>query len=274
MDYIYIMQREMLRRGYSPKTITTYLFALHKFFTFCKKEVKSITKQDVTTFLDTLVDKNKSGNTLNVYVNAIKFFYEEILHRRLTLKIRYSKVPKTLPVFLTQEEVKKLFEVTINPKHKLILEMLYSTGLRVSELVHLKIGDLEFERSIGFVRKGKGNKDRPFIIAQKLVPILKTYIQTHHLEFNDYLFSGQRSKLYSTRSIQAIVKKSARLAGIKKKIHPHSLRHSYATHLIEYGYDVTTVQPLLGHASAETTLRYVHMANPKMISVKSPYDFL
>lgn len=268
------MQREMLRRGYSNRTITTYTFCLQTFLKFCNKELKHITKKDIHAYLDHYVDNQRAGNTINVHLNAIKFLFEEILHRNVTIKIHYSKIPQTDPVFLTKDEVKKLFEATTNTKHLLILELLYSSGLRVSEITNLKVHDFDFERLIGWVRKGKGNKDRPFIIAHVLRPKLQDYITRHTLTYDSSLFTGHHGNSYSVRSIQAIVKHSAHKAGIRKKIHPHSLRHSYATHLIENGYDVATVQPLLGHNSAETTLRYVHMANPKMISVRSPLDDL
>ena len=268
------MQREMLRRCYSPRTITTYVFCIQSFMKFCKKDLKQVTKNDIKRFIDHYIDNARAGNTINVNLNALKFLFEEILNKKLTLKIKYSKVPKTMPIFLTKDEVKRLFEATKNEKHRLILELLYSAGLRVSEIVNLKVEDFEFERSVGWVRNGKGNKDRPFIIAQLLDPKLKAYIKLNNLSYNSYLFMGNNGNKYGVRSIQEIIKKSAKLAGIIKNIHPHSLRHSYATHLIENGYDVNSIQSLLGHNSVETTMMYVHMVSPKMIKVKSPYDEL
>ena len=274
MDITYTMQREMLRRGYSNRTVHSYTHCIKSFMKFYKKDLKYTSKLDIKNFLDFHIDKGHAGNTLNVNLNALKFLFEEILNKKLTLKIRYSKVPKTVPVFLTKEEVKKLFEVTKNEKHKLILEILYSAGLRVSEVTNLKVSDLEFDRDMGWIRKGKGNKDRPFIIANLLKNKLISFINNNKLHFDSYLFSGNNNPKYSIRSIQEIVKKSAKLAKITKNIHPHSLRHSYATHLIENGYDVSSVQSLLGHNSAETTMIYVHMANPQLIKIKSPYDNL
>ena len=274
MDIIYAMQREMLRRGYSPRTISTYVQCIKGFMKFCKKELRSVTKVDIKMYLDKYVDMQCAGNTINVNLNALKFLMGEILGKRVMLKIRYSKVPKTAPVFLTRNEVKDLFEATKNEKHRLILELLYSTGLRVSEVVNLKKCNFEFERMIGWVRKGKCMKDRPFIIARVLEHKINKYIEKNCPFPNSYLFIGYKGRKLNVRSVQEIVKNSAKKAKISKNIHPHSLRHSYATHLIEDGYDVATVQPLLGHNSAETTLRYVHMANPKMIKVRSPLDNL
>jgi len=274
MDYIYNMQREMLRRGYSPRTINTYIVCIKDFMSFCKKELKKATKADIRQYLDWQVDKGAAGNTINIKLNALKFLMEEILNKKVTIKIRYSKTPKTLPVFLTKEEVKRLFEAVKNEKHKIILELLYSAGLRLGEVVNLQKKDFEFDRMIGWVRKGKGMKDRPFIIARNLESKLKDYIQKNCNSFNSYLFLGFGGRKLSPRSVQEIVKKATKKAGINKNIHPHSLRHSYATHLIENGYDINVIQPLLGHNSAETTMRYVHMADPKMINVRSPYDNL
>lgn len=241
---------------------------------FCKKEMKKVTKKDVREYLDMIIDKERSGSTLNVHLNALKFLFQEVMGKRMMIKIRYSKTPKKLPVFLTKEEVTSLFEAASNPKHRLILELIYSAGLRVSEVVNLKKQDFQFERGIGWVRKGKGRKDRPFIIARCLEEKLKVFIAQNCTSSFSFLFLGRKGRHLHTRSVQEIVKQAAIRACIEKNVHPHSLRHSFATHLIENGYDVATVQPLLGHNSAETTMTYVHMASPSMISVQSPFDTL
>ncbi len=274
MDVIYLMQKEMFRRCYSPRTISTYVQCIRQFMRFCKKEPNCVTKQDIKAYIDVFSAKREAGNTINVHLNALKFMFEEILNKKLTVKIRYSKTPKTLPVFLTKEEVIGLFKAVENEKHLLILEIIYSAGLRVSEVVNLKKCDFDFERRIGWVRKGKGMKDRPFIIARALESKLKAYVGKNCQASAGYLFPGANGRTLHIRTVQEIVKHAAIKSGIKKNVHPHSLRHSFATHLIENGYDVAAVQPLLGHNSAETTMVYIHMANPKMISVKSPYDDL
>ncbi|MBS3108747.1 tyrosine-type recombinase/integrase [Candidatus Woesearchaeota archaeon] len=273
MDIIYNMQREMLRRGYSSRTICTYIECIKQFMKFNKKDLKCTTKADLKAYIDMYIDKGCSGSTVNVNLSALKFLFENMLNKRLTLKICYSKTPKTLPVFLTKEEVIALFNAVNNEKHSLILEIIYAAGLRVSEITNLKVRDLEFDRCIGWVRRGKGDKDRPFIIAKILKPRLIDYIKNNNIDNGSYLFTGRNGKI-SVRTIQEVLKHAAKKAGIKKNIHPHSLRHSFATHLIENGYDVAAIQPLLGHNSSETTLRYIHMADPKMISIVSPYDEL
>jgi len=207
-----------------------------------------------------------------VYLNALKFFYEEILHKRLTIRIHYSKTPKTLPVVLTKEETKQLISVISNTKHRLMVQLLYSAGLRVSELVKLKVTDLDIKNKYGWVRKGKGNKDRLFIIADTIKDELERTIKQSNY---GWLFKGQKEGTHlSTRSIQQIIKRAAKQANISKGVHPHTLRHSFATHLIENGSDVVQVQSLLGHASPETSMIYVHTARPKMINVTSPLDVI
>ena len=155
-----------------------------------------------------------------------------------------------------------------------MIELMYSSGLRVSELVNLKVRDFDFESGVGWVRRGKGRKDRIFIIAKILNKKLRLYIIDKNLGYNSWLFLGRKGRHIHVRSVQEIVKKAGLKARILKNVHPHTLRHSFATHLIENGYDLGSVQSLLGHASTETTMRYVHMANPKLTNVRSPLDDL
>ena len=273
MDELYLLKKEALRRGLSHRTVVTYCQCVKQFMRKCRKELLKVSKKDITDYIDSLVEKEACGNTLNVHINSLRFLFQEVLGRRIMFRIRYSKTPKALPVFLTKGEVVRLFEAVENPKHRLILEFIYSAGLRVSEVVRLKKQDLEFERRIGWVRKGKGGKDRPFIIARFLAPKLGAYIKDS-CKKSDYLFLGLKNTHLSVRSVQEIVKHAAVRVGIKKNVHPHTLRHSFATHLVENGYEVCVVQPLLGHNSAETTMVYVHMARPALLGVESPYDSL
>lgn len=269
-----LIRKEGLRRGLSHKTIKTYRQCIRKFFTRYKQEPNYITKHDIKEYLDGLIEKGSCGNTINVYLNALRFLYNDILGKKLMVKIRFSKTPKHKPEFLDKDEVKQLFEAIDNPKHKLAVMLMYSTGLRVSELVNLRVKDFEFQNNYGWVRGGKGNKDRLFIIAESLKAQLMNYITQNNLAHESWLFEGNNYNHLSVASIQQIIKKAARTAKIKKNVHPHTLRHSFATHLISNGYDGMSVQSLLGHASLETTMTYLHMASPKMIHVKSPLDEL
>ncbi len=269
-----LIRKEGLRRGLRPKTIQTYQHCVERFFKRCRKDPFAVRKQDIEEFLDQLIEKKSPGNTINVYLNALKFFYEEILHRRLTINIRFSKTSRKLPEFLTQEEIVRLLKVITNPKHKLLIGFLYSTGMRISELLNLKVQDLDPKNKYGWIRNGKGGKDRPFIIAERLCEDLISWISQNNLMPENYVFFSYGQKQYDDSSVREILKKAARNAMITKRIYPHMLRHSFATHLLENGYAVTDVQPLLGHSRLETTLVYTHLAAPKLLTTKSPYDTL
>ncbi len=236
--------------------------------------MKCITKREVQEYFDDFIEKGRPGNTINVHLNAVRFFFEEVLKKRLTVNIAYSKTPKRLPEFLTKDEVVRLLDSISNHKHKLMVAFLYATGMRVGELVSLKVRDFEFNQNYGWVRQGKGRKDRLFIIPQKLKGELLDWIEKQKLNSDDWLFTGYGTEHISTATIQAIVKDSTRKAKIFKKVHPHTMRHSFATHLIQNGYAVTEVQPLLGHSSLQTTMIYLHLAAPELLKVKSPFDAL
>ncbi len=274
MDVIESFKKEALRRRYSHKTIKTYLFCIRNFLKFCHKDPKKFTKHDVKSFLDEIAKKGKSGSTINVNLQALKFMMEYILNKRKYFyNIKYSKVTRRFPTTLEKEEVIKIINVIENNKHKLMIKMIYSAGLRVSELLNLKVCDLDLNNNFGYVRNGKGRKDRLFIIADSLKKELFGYIIENNLGNESFIFNSYNGKM-SPRTVQEILKKSARKARISKKVHPHALRHSFSTHLIENGYSISDVQSLLGHKSPETTMVYVHMTSPKFLTVKSPYDDL
>jgi len=273
--YSELIRKEALRRGFSPRTIKTYCFCVEKFLSFYhNKELKCITKNDVQEYFYRFIEKGRPGNNINVHLNAVKFFFEEVLKKRLTVNVTYSKTPRRLPEFLTQEETVRLLDPISNQKHQLMITLLYATGMRAGELVSLKVRDFEFNQNYGWVRQGKGGKDRLFIIPLKLKSELLDWIEKQKLGPDNWLFTGFGTEHISTATIQAIVKGATRKAKICKHVHPHTLRHSFATHLIEDEYAVTDIQPLLGHSSPETTMTYVHLASPRMISVESPFDTL
>ena len=272
MDVLEKMKKELFRRRYSPRTISTYLDCVRVFLRQNHKDARAYSKADIKDFLDRLATRGVSGSTINVHLQALKFMMEYALNKRVWVDIRYSKTDrKRMPEVLTKQEVMALFDAIKNPKHLLMVKMMYAAGLRVSELLNLTVRDLELAQGYGWVRKGKGNKDRPFIIAQGLQEDLSKCVAGKTLDA--YLFIGNRGKL-SVRTVQAIIYDAARKAGVKKNVHPHTLRHSFATHLIADGYAVNSVQSLLGHTSPDTTMVYVHMKPVAMIKVESPYDTL
>jgi site-specific recombinase XerD len=274
MDFAEAIKKECERRKFSPRTIETYQECLAIFFRQNPKPVNEVTKKDVREFLEKLMEDGKAGGTIHVYLNALKFYFEEILGRNFRLNIKYSKRPEKLPEVLTQEEVVKVLDSIKNPKHKLMISLLYGAGLRVSELLNLKVNEINFENKYGFVRHGKGNKDRIFILPEKILFSLKELISVENLSNENYLFLTNRAERYSPRTISEIIKTACKINGIKRKIHPHTMRHSFATHLIQNGNSVNEVQALLGHKSPETTMIYVHLASPKMLNIKSPLDSL
>lgn len=275
MDVSELIRKTGLRRGLSPKTIKTYRHSVKYFFNnYCRKDPRHVNKKDITDYLDKIIEKGACGNTINVHLNALKFFYNEILGKRLMINIRYSKTPKRLPEVLTKQEVARLIDATKNPKHRLMICMKYSTGIRVLELVKLRVRDLEMDNGYGWVRNGKGGEDRLIIIAEKLKPDIDFFIKENQLNFNEYFFKGQKSGHLTTETFRKIVKRSMKLAKITKNVTPHTLCHSFATHVIEQGDDVVSLQSLLGHSNARTTMTYIHTAVNKAINVKSPFDSL
>lgn len=273
MDISELIRKEGLRRGLSHKTIRTYRQCVRKFFCWRRKEPHEIKKADIKSYLDLMIEKGACGNTINVNLNALKFFYGSVLNRRLMINIRYSKTPKSLPIVLTKEEVAMLINSIINPKHKLMAKLMYSAGLRVSELVHLKPENIDIKNGYGWVRHGKGNKDRMFIIAESLKEELASFTSKECVSPDSYIFRGFGGHL-TTASVRSIIKNAVKNSKIPKHAHPHTLRHSFSTHLIENGSSVSEVQSLLGHSSAETTMVYLHIASPRMIGTKSPIDSL
>jgi len=268
------IKKEALRRGYSFRTIKSYQLCVEKFLETCNKTIDKISKKDVKEYLDLLVDRGKAGNTINVNLNALKFLFEKILGKKMRLDIKYSKKPLKLPVVLSKEEVKRLFSAINNEKHKLMIQLLYSAGLRVSELINLKPEDLKLEKSLGWVRGGKGNKDRLFIIADSLKTAIKELIGKENLSGENFLFNSNRDNKYDIRSLQVIIKQACKKAKLDKGISCHSLRHSFATHLLENGYKIHEIQLMLGHKSPETTFTYLRTISPKLLNIKSPIDSL
>ena len=268
------IKRECKRRRYSDRTANTYLYCIRRFLKFANKSLDKISKKDVRLFLEHLSEKEMAGNTMNTYHMAIRFLFEEVLDKRIWIDIRYSRVPEKLPVVLTKDEARRLFDAIKNEKHRLMVQLMYSAGLRVSEMISLKVKDLELDKGYGYVRSGKGNKDRLFIVAETLKPEIKKLIGQENLQQENFLFNSNRDKKYDVRSLQQIIKKAAKKIKLQKVISCHTLRHSFATHLIENGCSLNEVQSLLGHKSPETSMIYVHMASPRMINIKSPLDSL
>ena len=260
---------ELRIRGLSQNTIKTYLFYNQKFLEFIKKAPEDIEEQDIKDYMAQLLEQ-ASPYSAKLARAAISFYYKELLGKNF--KIVVPKLPKKLPVVLTKEEVQKMLKLTENPKHLLILKCLYSCGLRLSELCNLKLEDLELEKGMGWVRGGKGGKDRLLLLGKELSKDINRYAATNNLT-TGFLFSGRGERI-SGRSVQKIVDEAAKRAGVNKHVSPHKLRHSFATHLLEAGVDIRKIQELLGHSDLSTTQIYTKVSTKELLKIKSPLDML
>jgi site-specific recombinase XerD len=268
---LYNLERELKIRGFSKRTIESYLLYNRLFLEFIKKIPSEITNEDIRKYLESFINRGCSHSTLNVALNSLKFYYGQVLGRKFFYNIRGAKKSNYLPVILSKEEIARMLEVTKNPKHHFLISLMYSAGLRVSETVKIKMRDFDLDRKLIMVRQGKGAKDRCSLLSDKLIPVLKKQLILK--KPSDYLFTGNDGKSHLTaESAEKIVKKAVALAGINKKISCHSLRHSFATHLLEAGTSIRYIQELLGHSKIETTQIYTKVANNNLQTIKSPLD--
>ncbi len=255
--------------GYSNRTVGSYLFFLKPFLESIDKP-ETITLDQVKDFHASLIDKygNKSQA---LAVSSLRFFFSRVVNRpEIFVELKVPKKEKTLPSVLALQEVKALIDSAQHAKSKLIIKMLYASGLRVSELANLTPKDLDFQDNTGWVRKGKGKKDRLFRIGDSISKQLQKLLSKNP----DYQYVFSKSKPMSARNIQLIVKNAAKNAGINKRVSPHTLRHSFATHLLDSGENLLVIQQLLGHENLETTKIYTHITQDQIKKVKTPLDRL
>lgn len=260
---------------YSDQTIKTYKSVMEEFINhYPSIEIDKIDEPKIIAFCQYLViDRKVSASYQNQAINAIKFYYERVLggQRKLYFLERPDK-EKALPTVLNTEEVVRILKTTGNLKHKTILTVIYSAGLRISELINLKIKDIDSERGQIRVEQSKGKKDRYTLLSHKTLELLRAYFKAYKPEV--YLFEGQEGGQYTARSVQIFFKEICQKAGIKKKVSVHTLRHSFATHLLENGTDLRYIQALLGHESSKTTEIYTHVTTKGFEQIKSPLDVL
>ncbi|MCF7910770.1 tyrosine-type recombinase/integrase [Candidatus Pacearchaeota archaeon] len=256
----------------SNYTLRNYLTANKKLLDFTNKKPDLINEDDVKNYLAENFS-NKSATSVIVFLSAIRYAYANILGKDITIKIKRPKKEKKLPVVLTKEEVKQILNSITNEKSKLMISMMYACGLRVSELLNIKLDDLNFSEKVGIAKQAKGKKDRIFNIPKFLEEDLKKYVQNQKKINQEFLFTGKNGKL-SSRNLQKIVKHYSKKADIKKDIHCHTLRHSFATHLLENNVDIRKIQELLGHSDLSTTQIYTHISTEELKKIKSPLDEL
>ncbi len=267
------LETELKIRGFSKKTVDAYLYHNKNFCNFTNKIPNSVDENDAKKYMAYLIsDRKLRPKSVNLILSALKFFHREILQNPAFNAVKAPKLEKKLPTVLTKEEIRKLIDAANNPKHKLIIELMYSSGLRVSECVSLKFDDLDLQEKMGKIRHGKGDKERYIILSDSLISHLKEY-SSKKKDNSQYIFSVNGRPI-TTRQAQKVVKGTAKKAGIKKRVFCHALRSSFATHLLEAGTDIRVIQELLGHSDLSTTQIYTKVSTQQLKKVKSPLDTL
>jgi len=274
------MIKDLELRGRSKDTIKNMVYAMNSFSRYYNQPPETLGEKQIIHYLNYCInDKKLCRGTVNYINSTLKFFYVVTLERSWSdLRIPRLRYDKTLPNYLTKEEVKLLLESTNYLKHKAILSTIYSAGLRVSEVINLRISDIISAEMKIRVRNGKRNKERYTLLSQKNLEILRLYWKKFgykNYSSDDYLFiSRQTKKKLTNRGVQSALKKSLKRSGITKKATPHTLRHSFATHLMNDGVDLVTIQALMGHSNMKTTSIYLHVRDYKILNIKSPLDTL
>jgi integrase/recombinase XerD len=269
------MKRDLELKNYSPKTRSCYLASVKSFALHFHRSPAELGDQEIREYLHYLIQEKKaSQSVISQAYSALKFFYETTLKRDWNgFRIPRAKMGKRLPLVLSQQEIQAIFSATRNLKHRALLMTIYSAGLRVSEVVHLKVSDIDSQRMVIWVQQGKGEKDRYTLLAQRTLEVLREYWRAYRPK--EWLFPGQPAKgSLSVSSVQKVFEKILHEAGVKKHATVHTLRHSFATHLLESGTDLYHIQHLLGHRNPQTTTIYLHLSRKDLVSVTSPIDLL
>ena len=269
------VHRKLVLKGYSEHTLRNYKHELATFFKYFENfDLKKLDKEKIESYIFYLIEKYKIGESKqNTAINAIKFYYEQVLGMpREYYDIQRPKKMKTLPNVMSEEEVLKLINFPENLKHKAILYTIYSCGLRVSELLNLRIKDIHSDEGFVFIKGGKGKKDRHTVLSDNLLHLLRQYFRQYKPSY--WLFEGQDGGKYSAKSVQAIFKKAREGTGVNPWATPHTLRHSFATHLLEHGENLRNIQIMLGHDSSKTTEIYTHVINVSNKKIRNPLDII
>jgi integrase/recombinase XerD len=273
-----LVKQHLILKAYSQSTHKTYINEISIFLkTIGNNKAEDFTVIRIKDYLQYCFEKLKlSENTLHSRINALKFYYEQVLKKeKFFWEIPRPKKKLILPKLLNENELKRLFNSLANKKHKAMLFTAYSAGLRVSELAQLKIADIDSKRMQIFIENAKGKKDRYVNLSPILLDILRNYLSSYNPKPKKYLFESQQTfTAYPTRTIQAIFAEAKSKAGILKDVGVHSLRHSFATHLLDKGTDIKFIKDLLGHFDIKTTERYLHVSKQKLVNIISPLDDL
>lgn len=262
------IENELKLRNYSRKTIKSYSACLRDYFKYIKTVSKDPDADKIKQYLLLKQEGGQSSRTVNLYLMSIKYFYKEIAKSKFEIDIKFAKTASKLPVVLSRTEIKKMIDSIENLKHKTMISLAYGAGLRVSESVNLKVKDIDFPELCLHIKEAKGKKDRLTVFPENLSDNLKQLAEGK--SGDEYIFSSQQGGKLTERTAQIVFERALVKAGIKKEATFHSLRHSFATHLLENGVDVRYVQELLGHANIRTTQIYTKVTNPILKNIKSP----
>ncbi|MDA3802823.1 MAG: tyrosine-type recombinase/integrase [Patescibacteria group bacterium] len=262
------IEKEFIIRGYSIRTRKAYLIYIKDYIGFCRKFNFKNKHIAVENYILSKHKRNLAPQTINLSLNAIKFLYLRIFKDREEINIKCVKRNRKLPVVLSKKEIKRVILVTRNKKYRLIISLAYAGGLRVSEIINLRVKDLDIEELLIYIRNSKGNKDRISILPIKLKKEL--YNIKSFKDADDYVFESNRGGKLCTASVQKMFTKSLNIANINKSASFHSLRHSFATHLLENGTNLRYIQKLLGHSNIRTTQTYTEVSNSALKKIKSP----
>lgn len=266
--YLKKLEDELRLRNYSPRTIKSYMGCVAEYLRVKQVNLDLVDIDFIKQYLLTKIDRGMSSQTVNQSLQAINFFCWNILKFRGKIDIKFAKTPSKLPIVLSRDEIQSILATISNEKHSLIVALAYSGGLRVSEVTNLKIKDINLAELTIHIKGAKGNKDRITILPVKLVQNIEKLILNK--ELNDFVFSSERGGKLTERTAQKVFENALKKSEIQKEVTFHSLRHSFATHLLENGVDVRYVQELLGHANIRTTQLYTKVTNPSLKNIKSP----
>lgn len=259
----------MTYKRYSKNSIDNYVSYIGKFLAYFENEAtkpSEISADKIKQFLAGL-----HPNTHKAYLSAIKLFYDKVGNQPNKLdKVEYPKQPKSLPIVLSQDEIQKIFDVCDNLKHKVILTLIYSCGLRVSELINLEWKHIDRSRMIINIIAAKGNKDRQVSLPSLIIPLLEKYYYAY--EPKPFVLKGQKKSQYSQKSVLEVIKQLAKKAGINKRVYTHLIRHCTFTHMVESGTDINLIQKIAGHSNVKTTMIYCHLSDNLISKIKSPIE--
>jgi site-specific recombinase XerD len=261
-------------RNYSPKTVTNYEQALVKAAKFLKKSPLNMTGKEIEQFfLHEIKVEKLAPATVNLHISAFKTFFNLVDPESKVMEyISKVKHVRHLPIVLTSNEVSALILATRNLKHRAIIEILYSSGVRLQECIDLRVKDIDSEKMLVHIHRGKGGKERYTVLSKRALKTLRKYYKAYHP--HSYLFEGRNNNKVSPRTIDNVIKKASKRAGITKPVSPHTFRHSFATHLLEQNVNLRVIQKLLGHSNIKTTTIYLHVSNMAITNITNPLDIL